>query len=51
MGKSNGAYAAIRPRTSTGVCPTIKVSINNMSVCDILSVSHFPIPGVVEIFD
>ena len=51
MKKSNAIYATMRPTVVSGVCPTIMTNVNNMSVCTILSVSHFPIPRVVEIYD
>ena len=51
MKKSNAIYATMRPTVASGVCPTIMTNVNNMSVCTILSVSHFPIPEVVEIYD
>lgn len=51
MKKSNAIYATMRPTVVSGVCPTIMTNVNNMSVCTILSVSHFPIPEVVEIYD
>lgn len=50
--KGNAIYATMRPTVASGEsCPTIMTNVNNMSVCTILSVSHFPIPGVVEIYD
>ena len=52
MKKSNAIYATMRPMVASGEsCPAIRTNINNMSVSVILSVSHFPIPGVVEIYD
>lgn len=42
----------MRPTVASGEsCPTIMTNVNNMPVCTILSVSHFPIPRVVEIYD
>lgn len=52
MKKSNAIYATMRPTVASGESlSTIKTNINNMSASNILSVSHFPIPGVVEIYD
>lgn len=42
----------MRPTVASGESSsTIKTNINNMSASNILSVSHFSIPGVVEIYD
>ena len=52
MKKSNAIYATMRHTVASGESSsTIKTNINNMSASNILSVSHFPIPGVVEIYD
>ena len=42
----------IVPKTgSWGASPTITASVKNMGCANLVSLAHFPIPGVVEIYD
>lgn len=42
----------ISPLTkSGGVVPTITARCSNMGAANVWSVSHYPIPGVIELYD
>lgn len=49
------SIAIIVPQTGSGggrrASPTITASVKNMGCANLVSLAHFPIPGVVEIFD
>lgn len=47
------SIAIIVPQTGSGggASPAITASVKNMGCANLVSLAHFPIPGVVEIFD
>ena len=46
------SIAMIVPQTgSGGASPTITASVKNMGCANLVSLAHFPIPGVIEIYD
>ena len=43
--------AMISPLTAGGVIPTITARCSNMGAANVWSVGHYPIPGVIEIYE
>jgi hypothetical protein len=41
----------ISPLTEAGVVPTITARCSNMGAANVWSVGHYPIPGVIELYD
>lgn len=41
----------LSPLTSGGVVPTVTARCSNMGAANIFSVRHYPIPGVIEIYE
>lgn len=42
---------AIIPQVMMGASPTITASVKNMGCANLVSLAHFPIAGVIEIYD
>jgi len=43
--------AVIIPKVMGGASPTITASVKNMGCANLVSLAHFPIVGVIEIYD
>lgn len=50
MNKEIKKTSFIVPQTKMGASPTITASVKNMGCANIVSLAHFPIPGVIEIY-
>lgn len=49
--KNEMIEAVIIPQTVGGASPTITASVKNMGCANLVSLAHFPIAGVIEVYD